>query len=74
MLSKCYNLVLHSSVVQLLVGLLAILPGIELLQNKQNQSINQMKLQVEFRVTPDAVKLGSRLNSFPGINTEPTKL
>lgn len=33
-----------------------------------------MRLQVEFRVTPDVVKLVSRLHSSPGISTEPTKL
>jgi len=33
-----------------------------------------MRLQVEFRVTPDVVKLVSRLHSPAGRNTEPTNL
>lgn len=33
-----------------------------------------MRLQVEFRVTPDVVKLMNRLHFSPGISTEPTKL
>lgn len=33
-----------------------------------------MRLQVEFRVTPDVVKLVSRLHFSPEISTKPTKL
>lgn len=60
--------------VQLFVSLLAVLPGIVLLENKQLRLIDQVRLQVGFRVIPGVVKLVSRLHSSPGISTEPTDL